>query len=105
VIDDQLAIGEMIGPLHVVSAAGKSPGEIALHWPERRLLIVGDVVIGNPPGELSLLREKVMDDPPQLRASARRLLDLDFDILLVGDGAPILSDAKARLAALVATFA
>ena len=105
VIDDLLAVGDVVGPLHVVSAAGKSPGEIALHWPERRLLIVGDAVIGNPPGQLSLLREKVMDDPPALRASVRRLLDLDFDVLLVGDGTPILTDARARLAALVASFA
>ena len=104
VIDDQLAAGDTVGPLHVVGVPGKSPGEIALHWPERRLLIVGDAAVGNPPGQLSLLREKVMDDPPALRASVRRLLDLDFDVLLVGDGVPILSGAKARLAELVATF-
>jgi len=46
----------------------------------------------------------VMDDPQRLRQSVRRLLDLDFDTLLVGDGEPILEDAKARLEALVATF-
>ncbi|HSP96832.1 MAG TPA: MBL fold metallo-hydrolase [Candidatus Dormibacteraeota bacterium] len=103
-IDDLLAVGDVVGPLHVVGVPGKSAGEIALHWPERRLLIVGDAVIGNPPGQLSLLREKVMDDPATLRASVRRLLDLDFDTLLVGDGTPILKDARARLATLVATF-
>lgn len=105
VIDDRLAVGDVVGPLHVVGVAGKSPGEVAFHWPERRLLIVGDAVIGNPPGQLSLLRERVMDDPAQLRASVRRLLDLDVDTLLVGDGAPILSGARTQLAALVATFA
>lgn len=104
-LDDRLAVGDAVGPLRVVGVPGKSPGEIALHWPERRLLIVGDAVIGNPPGQVSLLRERVLDDPPGLRASIRRLLELDFDTLLVGDGAPILSDARARLAALVATFA
>lgn len=103
-IDEHLAVGDVIGPLRVVAAAGKSAGEIALHWPARRLLFVGDVVIGNPPGALSLLREKVMEDPPALRASVRRLLDLDFDVLLVGDGTPILHAARARLADLVATF-
>lgn len=105
VIDDLLAVGDVVGPLHVVGVPGKSAGEIALHWPERRLLIVGDAVIGNPPGALSLLRERVMDDPPALRESLRRLLALDFDALLVGDGTPILKDAKARLQELVATFA
>jgi hypothetical protein len=32
------------------------------------------------------------------------LLDLDFDTLLVGDGASILQDAKARLGELVDSF-
>jgi len=103
-LDEPLAVGQTIGPLAVVGAAGKSSGEVALHWPERRLLIVGDAVIGNPPGRCGLLREKVMDDPQRLRQSLRRLLDLDFDTLLVGDGEPILESAKARLEELVATF-
>jgi len=104
VIDDELQVGERVGPLVVADASGKSPGEVALHWPERRILIVGDSVIGNPPGQCGLLGEKVMDDPPRLRKSVRALLALDFDTLLVGDGTPILRDAKARLAALVRGF-
>ena len=102
--DGELSIGEKIGPLTVLAAAGKSPGEVALHWPERRLLFVGDAVVGNPPGQCALLREKVMDDPARLRRSVRSLLDLDFDALLFGDGVPILHGAKTRLAELVETF-
>ncbi len=104
-LDDRLAVGDAIGPLTVIAAAGKSPGEVALHWPERRILFAGDAVIGNPPGACGLLREKVMDDPARLRESVARLLELDFDTLLVGDGVPILEGAKARLAELVASFA
>ncbi len=43
VLDGELAVGQTIGPLVVVEAAGKSPGDVAFHWPERRLLMVGDV--------------------------------------------------------------
>jgi glyoxylase-like metal-dependent hydrolase (beta-lactamase superfamily II) len=75
-----------------------------LHWPEKRLLIVGDAVIGNPPGRCGLLKEAVMDDPVHLRESVRRLLDLDFDTLLTGDGRPIVQGAKARLQELVESF-
>ena len=104
VIDDELHIGERVGPLTVVAVPGKSPGEVALHWPERKILIVGDAVIGNPPGRCSLLREQVMDEPARLRESVRGLLALDFDSLLVGDGVPILSGARERLRELVASF-
>ena len=98
-------MGERVGPLSVVAVPGKSPGEVALHWPERKILIVGDAVIGNPPGRCGLLREQVMDDPARLRESVRSLLAIDFDTLLVGDGVSILSGAKDRLRELVATFA
>ncbi|MGZ3620932.1 MAG: MBL fold metallo-hydrolase [Candidatus Binataceae bacterium] len=104
-IDDELRVGERVGPLVVVGVSGKSPGEVALHWPDRKILIVGDAVIGNPPGRCSLLREQVMDDPPRLRESVRNLLAIDFDTLLVGDGVSILSGARDRLSELVATFA
>jgi glyoxylase-like metal-dependent hydrolase (beta-lactamase superfamily II) len=103
-IDGHLSIGEKIGPLSIVAVPGKSPGEVALHWPERKLLIVGDAVIGNPPGQCGLLREKVMDDPARWRRSVRTLLDLEFDTLLLGDGVSITHDAKLRLSDLVDTF-
>ncbi|HVA79540.1 MAG TPA: MBL fold metallo-hydrolase [Candidatus Binataceae bacterium] len=105
VIDDELRVGERAGPLTVVAVPGKSPGEVALHWPERKILIVGDAVIGNPPGRCGLLREQVMDDPARLRESVRNLLALDFETLLVGDGVSIMSGARDRLRELVATFA
>jgi glyoxylase-like metal-dependent hydrolase (beta-lactamase superfamily II) len=103
-IDGNFAVGDRIGPLEVVGAAGKSPGEVALSWPERGILIVGDAVIGNPPGACGMLPERVMDDPARLRDSVRALMELDFDTLLVGDGVPIVGAAKARLGELVATF-
>ncbi len=103
-LDDELRVGEGIGPFVVVGVPGKSPGEVALHWPARRILVVGDAVIGHPAGGCGLLRDKVMDDPARLRASVRRLLDLDFETLLVGDGEPVLSGAREQLRALVGTF-
>ena len=103
-IDGELNVGESVGPLTIVAVPGKSPGEVALFWPERRLLIVGDAVIGNPPGQCGLLRETVMDDPARLKASVHKLLDLEFDTLLFGDRVSIVHDAKTRLKDLVATF-
>ncbi len=103
-LDDELSLGDKIGSLVVVGAPGKSPGEVVLHWPDRKILIVGDAVVGDPPGRCKLLPEKVIDDPPRLRESVRALLALDFDTLLVGDGAPILESARERLRELVDSF-
>ena len=104
-IDEVIALGQRFGSCVTVGAPGKSPGEVALHDESRRLLIVGDAVIGNPAGRLSLLPERVIDDPVRLRASVSRLLELDFDVLLVGDGVSIRESAKERLEELVASFA
>jgi glyoxylase-like metal-dependent hydrolase (beta-lactamase superfamily II) len=104
-IDGAIAVGQHFGSCVVVGVPGKSSGEIALHDQSRRLLIVGDAVIGNPAGRLSLLPERVIDDPARLRASVARLLELDFDALLVGDGVSIPVGAKQRLEELVASFA
>ncbi len=104
VLDGELLEGEKIGPLEVVGVSGKSPGEVAFLWRERKSLIVGDAVVGNPPGKLSLLRERVMDDPARLRRNVRQLLALDFDTILVGDGVSVVGDAMQRLQELVDSF-
>jgi glyoxylase-like metal-dependent hydrolase (beta-lactamase superfamily II) len=103
-IDAELAVGECVGPFRVIGVPGKSPGEVALHDAARRLLVVGDALIGDPPGRLALLPERVMDDAAGLRASVRRLLELDFDAVLAGDGAPIREGGHERLRELVAGF-
>jgi glyoxylase-like metal-dependent hydrolase (beta-lactamase superfamily II) len=105
VLDDELHVGERIGPLFVLSAAGKSPGEVAFHWPERKILVIGDACVGRPPGECALLPDNVIDDPAALRRSLVRLArETDFDVLLMGDGAPIVRGGRAALERLVAGF-
>lgn len=104
-IDGDLMPGRQVGPLHILPAPGKSPGEVVLYWQERRLAFIGDLVIGNPPGRCSLLPDEKMDDPGRLRASVKTLLDLELDILMMGDGVSILSDAKTPLRELAAGFA
>lgn len=103
-IDDMLELGQLLGPFQVLEAVGKSPGEIALYAASRRLLVVGDAVIGNPSGQCSLLPEKVMDDPAKLRASVSRWLELDLETLVLGDGDSILQGAGQQLKKLVASF-
>jgi len=76
---------------------GKSPGEIALYWPERRLVLAGDLVVGAPIGKFTLLMDDKLADPPKAALGLRRLLQLDFDGVLVGDGHSILQNARSLL--------
>jgi glyoxylase-like metal-dependent hydrolase (beta-lactamase superfamily II) len=103
-VDDELEPGRKAGPFVVIGVPGKSPGEVVLHWPERKILLVGDAVVGHPPGRCKLLPDKVVDNPVLLRESVRGLLALDFDTLLVGDGEPILKSARQALREFVASF-
>ncbi len=103
-VDDELRPGDRVGPLVVVDAQGKSPGEVALHWPERRILFVGDACVGKPPGECALLPDAVIDDKRALIESLRRLAMLEFDALLLGDGAPVLEAGRSALKRLLASL-
>ncbi len=85
------------GDVELIHVPGKSPGEIAFYLPRSRALVVGDVVIGVPPGELSTYPDKVIDDREELLRSAARLLEYDFDALLLCDGEPLLSGGKQKL--------
>ena len=77
----------------------KSPGESALFiQPGKGILIVGDALIGAPPGELRLLPAGKYADITKARAGLQRLLKYDFDTLLAGDGASILTGAKTAVA-------
>ena len=54
-------------------------------------------MIGVPAGELSTYPDKVIDDMDQLHRSAARLLELDFDALLLCDGDSFPSGGKQKL--------
>jgi glyoxylase-like metal-dependent hydrolase (beta-lactamase superfamily II) len=76
----------------------KSPGESALFIQQGKgVLIVGDALIGKPPGSLSLLPPERYADVRQAREGLKRLLKYDFGAILVGDGVSILTGAKQTL--------
>lgn len=73
----------------------KSPGECALFIQQGKgIMIVGDALIGKQPGSVSMLPHEKYTNPAKGRDGLRRLLKYNFDSLLVGDGASILSGAK-----------
>ena len=102
-VDSTVRDGERIaGEIEVVHAPGKSPGEIAFYIPRAGAMIVGDLVIGVPQGELSTYPDEVIEDREELQRSAARLAGYDFEVLLLCDGEPLLSDGSGRLREFVA---
>ncbi len=97
--DRLLDDGEEIVPgLRVVHLAhGKSPGEIALYWPALKMVLAGDLVVGAPLGRITLLPDAKLADPAQAALGLRKLLQLDFDALLMGDGHSVMHDARRLL--------
>ena len=90
--------GAVVSGLVCVHLPGKSPGEIALYWPARRLFLLGDALIA-PGGMLRTVPADKQDDPAALERSLELLRTYDFDHLLVGDGDPLLGDAKSAVVA------
>ena len=72
----------------------KSPGESAFYLEKRKILIVGDALIGHPAGKLNLLPAGKYADIYKTQAGLRRLFSLSFDALLVGDGESVLTCAQ-----------
>jgi len=82
------------------------PDETALHIPAKRALACADgVVRSSGTGGLAFVPDRYMDDPEQakagLRDAYRRLLDLDFDHLLLAHGDPVVGRGKEALQAFV----
>jgi hypothetical protein len=82
------------------------PDETALHIPTYRALACADGVVrwrGRP--GLSFVPDYLMDDPEQtkrgLREAYNRLLNLDFDLLLLAHGDPVVGGANDALQAFV----
>ena len=57
-------------------------------------MILGDALIGKVPGKLNMLPPDKYRDPKLAKKGLSKLMDYEFESLLVGDGEPILKDAK-----------
>jgi len=103
-IDKAYKDGELLpGGIWVVQVMNqKSPGESALFLQKGKgIMIVGDALIGDPPGSVRLLPADKYADREQAKISLKRLLNFNFDALLVGDGTSVLKDAKSAVQTLI----
>lgn len=86
---DTLTVGDT--SLDVVTTSGHSPGHIAVHDPDHRLLFTFDDVqgAGVPIAHSDVWLAPLYHDVDRYRAGLRRLLQLDFDTLVPAHGPPL----------------
>lgn len=106
-VDETVQEGDILpGGLRVIHLPGKSPGEIGLYFEPAQnkisrevggIVLLGDALVGHPAGQLRFVPKHKLDDPIQLMKSLRKLLDLEFEMLLLCDGHSVLKDARKKL--------
>ena len=99
---------ELPGGLVVHAVGAICPDETALHIPAHDALALADgAVRWEDGGPLTFVPDQFMDDPERtkegLRASYRRLAELDFRHLLLAHGAPFIGDGREALRAFAGT--
>jgi hypothetical protein len=93
---------ELPGGVVVHEVDAICPDETALHITGHAALACADGVIrSGAGGELAFVPDWLMDEPEDtkrgLREAYERLLELDFDVLLLAHGQPVVSDGKQAL--------
>jgi hypothetical protein len=101
---------ELPGGVVVHEVDAICPDETALHITGHGALACADGVIRSSAGdELAFVPDWLMDEPEDtkrgLREAYERLLELDFDVLLLAHGQPVVSDGKRALRKFVADAA
>ena len=76
---------------------GGAGGELAFFHPDSKTLIVGDVLFNLPGHGFGVLPDRYCTDRPKLLQQLRKLLTLDFDLLVMAHGQPIKDDPAARI--------
>ncbi len=80
----------------------RTPGPEEIHFGflrerEPRVFVCADLLTNYAGRGLEFVPLKYHDDPPATRWSVERLLDLDFDVLCLNHGAPIMDDPHAEI--------
>jgi hydroxyacylglutathione hydrolase len=88
------------GGIEVIHVPGHSEGNCCYYLPQKKTVIAGDTIFGDAEGNLEAPPERYCLDAEQASREIRRLLDYDFDALLITHGKNTMENAKEKVEAL-----
>lgn len=89
------------GGIEMISVPGHSDGNMSFYLRGEKAMIVGDTIFGDDDGHLYTPPAKYSKDGDMAAREISKLLDYDFDKLLLAHGKNILSNAKSEVEKLV----
>lgn len=88
--------GDEVAGFQIIETPGHTAGHIAVLDPVGGILVAGDA-LNTSTGEVKGSDPRYTADPTAADASVRRLAQLDFEVLLIGHGEPVLGGAAAAV--------
>lgn len=101
---EQVDIIEACGGIEMINVPGHSDGNLSFYLRSEKTLIVGDSIFGDDEGTLYAPPAKYSKDSEMAAKEIRRLLNYDFDMLLLSHGKNILNDGKSLVEKLLSTI-
>jgi glyoxylase-like metal-dependent hydrolase (beta-lactamase superfamily II) len=97
-VDVEVSEGDRVGGIfEVVELPGHAYGQSGLWWPEKRLLIGGDVMMNIPMFGLTKPLRPATPDMPLAVKSIHKVAAMQVDTLTLGHGAPLQGNAHQQI--------
>jgi glyoxylase-like metal-dependent hydrolase (beta-lactamase superfamily II) len=89
------------GGIEMINIPGHSDGNMTFYLREEKAMIAGDTIFGDDEGNIYAPPAKYSKDVEMAAREIKKLLEYDFDKLLLAHGKNILTDAKSEVEKLV----
>jgi|SRR5208283_2460548 len=88
--------GAKIGDFEIVHCAGHTSGSIAIYLPGEAIF-VGDALKSDSEGKPRLPSKALAENYAEALEAAKRISNLEFDVMLPGHGTPVVGQASAKV--------
>jgi hydroxyacylglutathione hydrolase len=91
---------DVCGGIEAIGVPSHSEGNLSFYLRRNKAVIAGDTIFGDLEGNLYAPPEEYCQDDEMAARGVRRLLEYDFDVLLLSHGKNLMSNAKRKVSEL-----